>query len=330
MLVSIDSITEVETNEPTFVYDISTEKTNLFFANGILVHNTDSIFLFLDDILKMVLKDKYNETDNKEKATLTIKIVKQIANFINNKILPEAMVMHNTNNNDNEYTQRMTLQFKEEFVIRRGIYCVKKRYALWTIREGRNDIDKIDIKGLAPVRADTPQYIREFMIGLIHHILRTDNLDKKSITKKIINAIDEYKKLLEDGDIKAGIPGSYGMREYTKEPVAIKTMKIYNILFGETFRSGDRSYRFDIKHIFKEKIPDYGEKLQKIIDMDLLNKNQKEIKCISIPRDGKLDPNIFIPDEKSMMEVSIHKKLSNITDILGISTRTVEEEDLYW
>ncbi|WP_457611948.1 DNA polymerase domain-containing protein [Methanocaldococcus sp.] len=94
-IVRVKKVEKIDYNG--YVYDIEVEDTHRFFANGILVHNTDGVFL--------TIKGKDRE--------YILKRAKEFVKYINNKLPGD-----------------MELEFEGFF--KRGIFITKKKYALIT------------------------------------------------------------------------------------------------------------------------------------------------------------------------------------------------------
>ncbi|MFU8651977.1 DNA polymerase domain-containing protein [Methanotorris formicicus] len=142
-----------------YVYDIEVEDTHRFFANGILVHNTDGFYA--------VWKEKIDKDE-------LIKKVHEFLDMINSK-LPE----------------NMELEF--EGFYKRGIFITKKRYAII------DENNKIIIKGLEFVRRDWANIAKKTQKAVLKTLLIEGNVDKATkIIQNVIDDLKKGKVNKED------------------------------------------------------------------------------------------------------------------------------------
>lgn len=312
----IVSVEKIENNVPEYVYDIEVDNNHMFFANDILVHNTDSMFLFIEPVLKSLYGDKYDSISEDEKTETTLKIVRKCSEYINTYIIPEMLKRHNAG--DSELATKYNFTFKEELVIKRAMFLdAKKKYALWIINKEGNKIDNLSITGMEVVRADFSRFTKQMLQDVIDKILR-EEYSSFQILNLIDKYIDEYKTRLMAGDYTLGVPGGWGAREYKVLTKTIRGMKIYNVIYGPTFYEGDRGYTFTISKVDGSKIKDYDKKLKQMRVEGLLIKND-QIDVITVPEGVNLDTSIFYPDIDAMLDIAIYKRLEPIIDIFGIN-----------
>lgn len=308
-----------------YVYDVSVPGNEMFFANDILVHNTDSMFLHIDPVLKSIYGVEYEEVSEDDKINKTLEIIKNVSNYINDYVMKKLLYLHNTNP-ETSLASKFNFQFKEEFVIKRALFLEeKKRYAAWVVlKEGRK-IDQLNITGIEVVRSDYPKYSRNMLYELLDSLLRK-NMNRTEAIAFIDKSIKEYLAILRTGNIEAGIPGSWGLHTYAKDTRIINAMKVYNIITGtNTFISGDRGYRFELK----------GFKLDSAT-MDKLDNFKKEnnltnnlIMTIAIPENKPLPLDKIILNEEKMVEFSIYKRLEPILNILNINVTKPDTPDAW-
>lgn len=177
-MIKIECLGELECD----VYDLETEKTNKFFGNDILVHNsvylnmgplvervyegrektTESIVSFLDKICKVEL-EKYIESCYQE-----------LADYVN------------------AYDQKM--QMKRENIADRGIWTAKKRYILnvWDSEGVRYEEPKLKMMGIEAVKSSTPAPCRK-MIKNALKLMMSGTEDE--VIEFIENARKEFRKL---------------------------------------------------------------------------------------------------------------------------------------
>ncbi|ACX71955.1 DNA-directed DNA polymerase [Methanocaldococcus vulcanius M7] len=142
-----------------YVYDIEVENTHRFFANGILVHNTDGFYA--------VWKEKISKDDLIKKALEFVK-------YINSK-LPGTM----------------ELEFEGYF--KRGIFITKKRYALI------DENGRVIVKGLEFVRRDWSNLARITQRRVLEALLLEGDINKaKKAIQDVIKDLREKKIKKED------------------------------------------------------------------------------------------------------------------------------------
>lgn len=320
-LSTIANVEELGKNE-NYVYDINIPGNGMFFGNGILCHNTDSIFLYVADVLKALYGDKYDEVSDEEKTDMSLNIIRYISDYINNHSIKTILQCHNTPSEDTEIGRKFDYQFKEEFIIRKALYLeAKKKYATWIISKEGNLVDKLEIVGMESVRSSEPPFTRSMIKTIVENILK-NNYQQVEIIRFINKSIKEYKRLLKEGSYEAGVPGSWGLREYDKPTKPIRAMMTYNNLIKNEFKAGDKGYVFDIKRINLSSVKD-KESFRKHLDKikqtgyDL----NGEINVVAIPAGEKLDTKIFEIDYDKMLDRSVYKRIEFIENLYDVNVR---------
>jgi hypothetical protein len=206
-----------------YVYDISIENQDpFFFANDILVHNTDSCYFSAYPTLKQDIDSRKIEW-NKDVA---IQLYDQIAENTNASF-PQFMerAFHCPRKNG------AIIKAGRELVADRGIFMTKKRYAVNIYdKEGKRlDVNgkrgKIKAMGLDLKRADTPKYIQNFLFDILEDVLagvsRVEIVEKIKAFKinleqqpawtkgspKGVNKLTWYGEQQEKADKKINMPG---------------------------------------------------------------------------------------------------------------------------
>ncbi|AIJ05865.1 DNA polymerase II, family B [Methanocaldococcus bathoardescens] len=142
-----------------YVYDIEVEDTHRFFANGILVHNTDGFYA--------IWKEKISKDELIKKAL-------EFVDYINSK-LPGTM----------------ELEFEGYF--KRGIFVTKKRYALI------DENGRVTVKGLEFVRRDWSNIAKITQRKVLETLLVEGSIEKaKKIIQDVIKDLREKKIKKED------------------------------------------------------------------------------------------------------------------------------------
>lgn len=322
-------VKEIKSNSsPIDVYDLTIDNaSHTFFANNILVHNTDSIFVKFEAALKAIYGDKYDETDESEKIDKLIELNENCANYINTILIPDMLERHNTSPTESS-AKKFNFNLKQELVIRRSVYFnKKKKYATWIVRENGKPIDKINNTGMEVVRSDYSEFTRNMMSDFIDIILRLGT-DETKIIVKLSDYKEKYNELLKAGSTVAGIPGSWNRENYANNrlPRNVKAMLIYNTIYGNTFKTMDKGYRFDLIGINLQKFPDDIQKrLLALKDSGKLG-NDGSFDCIMIPSGSKLDTEVFEIDYDKMIDFSITKRLKDICNMYNVD---VKDTDTY-
>lgn len=315
------SVKKLSTEDVKDVYDISVPNNDMFFANSVLVHNTDSIFLYIDPVLRAVLGEDYDSTTDEEKIDLTLKIVKKCADYVNEYVIKELLRYHNTPSDDS-IASKYDFNFKEELVIKRALFGdVKKKYAIWQVlKEGKN-IDKLAVTGFEVVRSDYPRFSREIMQDLLEAIIK-----KGELRTQLINRIDDYvtryKKLLNSGSTDAGIPCVWNNRNYKVVPRHVKGMWVYNACYGPVFQPGDKGYRFELNMINTSRLSDDAK--EKLQEFQTNHNKGKLVKFITIPAYKTLDTRYFEPNTNKMLDYAVYDRVDHLVDIFGINVKNTD------
>ena len=175
------------------VYDIEVEDNHNFFANDLLVHNSN-YFNFGE------VKEKYApDMDFMEFADI---MEKQVLDPFITKIFDIFAKQRNTVSH---------LEFKREGIITKQFVLAKKKYMTELLADEDKVFDPpiIKVKGVETVRSSTPQFNRERIMDVIQYIF--DTLDKKKILKLLRTIRKEFKKQ----DI-TNVSSVSGIREYSK------------------------------------------------------------------------------------------------------------------
>lgn len=182
---SVECLGEID----DYVYDISIDDQDpFFFANDILVHNTDSAYFSAYNSLK-------NEIDKGQihwdKDTV-IKLYDTISDAVN-ETFPQFMLdaFHCPK------SRGEVIRAGREIVAIKALFITKKRYAvLYYDKDGkRQDLDgkpgRIKAMGLDLKRSDTPEFMQNFLSELLDMVL--NNAQEKEILERIGEFRTEFK-----------------------------------------------------------------------------------------------------------------------------------------
>lgn len=176
--LKIECLGEIECD----VYDLETAKTNKFFGNDILIHN--SVYLNMGSLVETVFKGR--EKTNEIVVSFLDKICKvELEKYIESCYQELADYV-------NAYEQRMKM--KREIIAERGIWTAKKRYILnvWDSEGVRYEEPKLKMMGIEAIKSSTPAWCRK-MLKKSFKILMTGN--ESDIITFIDNCREEFKTL---------------------------------------------------------------------------------------------------------------------------------------
>jgi DNA polymerase elongation subunit (family B) len=184
-MIKVKCLGEIECD----VYDLETEKTNKFFGNDILVHN--SIYLNINPLVERVYIGKEKTTEGV--VSFLDKICKeQFEPFIQSSYEELAEYV-------NAYEQKMFM--KRECIADRGIWTAKKRYILnvWDNEGVRYDEPKLKMMGIEAVKSSTPAPCRKMIKDSLKLMMNGTEEDIINYIEK--SRSDFYKLSPEDSDV---------------------------------------------------------------------------------------------------------------------------------
>lgn len=175
-LTGVTKIEEIKYND--YVYDLEIEDTHRFFANNVLVHNTDSLFL-------------NPNTKQLQEANQIGKEVEKLINNHFNKLIKEKYERENI----------LEIQFEKLYTkflmpFQRGsTEGAKKRYA-GLLLDFKTNETKIDFTGLEFVRRDWTALAKKFQLELLEKIFNEEEITQfiKDFVKDLRNG--KYDDLL--------------------------------------------------------------------------------------------------------------------------------------
>jgi hypothetical protein len=223
---------KIEYND--YVYDICNPSTQMFFANNILVHNTDSI------IFKIPTKntEQLELSELWDRAEITAEnINKLIIDYTKNILLPRS----------NINPERNQTFFKTELLMESILLLdVKKKYAYkLLIKEGKIlNPPKISYTGIEVIKSNGIKITQEMLKKIIEDIaleVKLNLTEKKENTVKTIEIF--YNNFIEAVNSfnfeYIGIPG-----KWSKDKQIINGMKLYNHIMNEHIFEQSSSGRF--------------------------------------------------------------------------------------
>lgn len=295
-----------------YVYDISIENQDpLFFANDILVHNTDSVYFSAWPILSRDSQIAKNWT--KETA---IEIYDQMAEDVNNSF-PDFMyrAFHCPSKNGS------IIRAGRELVADRGLFITKKKYAvnIYDKENKRKDTNgrsgEIKAMGLDLKRADTPKYVQDFLFEILEMTLAGNSRDI------IVSRIREFKSELQNK------PG------WTKgSPKAVKKLSWYAEQLarspnGKFNMPGHVTASLNWNRLRKMHNDNYSLEIfdgTKIV-VCKLKSNLLNMTSIAYPTDELRLPEWFreLPfDDEDMERILVDEKIENLLGVLNWNLRS--------
>jgi len=290
-LKKVVKIEEIEYED--YVYDIEVEDTHRFFANNVLVHNTDSIYVqskhssFLNILkdgqyIRKLINDSYKD-------------------FIKNRNIKKHYL-------DMEFESALRSII---FIPKLSGVGAKKLYAykeLWV--DGKKASSNLKMKGISAKRSDSSELTRTTQIKVLNMVL------EGATREEVVKFLEEIKNDIENGSItpeQLGIPKGItkNLDEYCP-PMAVHKGAIYsNKYFNTQYGKGTK-----LKYVYISKVPDgYPEEMSIIF-----RKNGEQITKTypveSISFEDKIPPGFEI-DKERMIETTIRAKIEPIFVSMG-------------
>lgn len=310
----IAKIEQLEDFNDEYVYDISVDEENpYFFANNILVHNTDSAYFSaakffegadfdwsVDNVIAL-----YDDVSEQMNESFPLYMVDFFHTSLENGAIIEA---------------------GREVVARKGLFIKKKRYALMCndIEGRRFDAEdspgKLKAMGVELKRSDTPATIQVFLKDLL--MMALSGSSEEDIRLFVKTFRDDFRKW------KGWEKGAPKRVNNLTEKVSMEKK------FGRVNMAGHQRASMEWNKL-REKFKDYySTEIQdgaKVIVCKLKNHPLK-ITSIAYPVDQEHLPDWFkeLPfDHEAMEEALIDKKISNILGVLKWNLKR-PEDDTTW
>jgi len=194
-----------------YVYDIEVEsESHVFFANNILVHNTDSTFITvikdgeegrkIEGALNQMLAEWAEEHGIKPALAPTLKL---------EKIYKTLMFKKSSSSED----------------------AAKKRYAGHLVWKDGYEVDKIDYTGLEIKRSDTSRLTREMMEKFFELVL------KEGKVSEAVQVVKENMKKVQQGQVSVhDVAVPKGVHKTERQSPHVRGMKYGQDLLGIKFR----------------------------------------------------------------------------------------------
>jgi len=202
---TITKITPVEYDG--YVYDIEVDDTHTFFANDVLVHNTDSVYFKTNAEYG---SDGMSTEEINLRAIAIADKIGELADASFPEFCKKAFCIQP------EYEN--IIKCDREVVAKRGIFVSKKRYVLKLVDLDGYRCDKLKAMGLEMKKTTTPKIIQKFLEDVINLILNGET-EWDDIDNFIVDYRDQVKTALPVIDI--GLPkGVKKVEFYTAQHIA--------------------------------------------------------------------------------------------------------------
>lgn len=286
-----------EIHHTGYVYDIEVGTAHMFYANDLLVHNTDSTYF---DIMS-------GKLDN----TQAISRADEIGELVNSSF---TQYMQDTFICSPGFDG--IIKTGREIVSDRGIFVDKKRYMLHIINDDGFDVDKCKVMGLDTKKTTLPKPVANTLNGFVERYLNREDWDTIAID------VVDYKEALS-----AITPKNFTNIGLPKGVKKIKHYTDCHTVDSTCFLPGHVSaaIHFNImlkEHNDKETIPIHtGDK----INVFYLNEHNGRFKAIAIPVDIEVIPQWILDDIVPNINIEAHitrlvdKPLNNIIKAVGLS-----------
>jgi len=295
-----------------YVYDLSIEDGDpFFFANDILVHNTDSCFFSAFS----VLKEQIDSGEVEWSKEICIQLYDNIAEQTNISF-PAFMerAFHCPRKNGE------VIKASRELIGDRSIFITKKRYAINVFdKEGKRKdkdgkIGDIKVIGLDLKRADTPKYVQKFLMEVLEMLLAGKGREE------IIEKIKVFKhELAKNDDWTKGSPKSVNrLTYYTNLEENSKT--------GRANMPGHARAAINYNYLRRLNNDQYSQKIvdgMKIV-VCKLKPNPLGFTSVAYPTDERRLPSWFceLPfDADAMENLLVNEKIDNLIGVLDWNIR---------
>lgn len=182
-----------------YVYDIEVEDNHNFFANGVLVHNTDSIFVQIPNPPSSMDKDGWYEP--------VLEKVNELVGAINENI-------HKWERDSGVENPTMQMSFEALFS-KMAFFGIKKKYFGAMVYDGKKGdihtaplMDRMKVRGFEVRRSDSAVYTKVIQNQLMEMILEGADSDEvfryiRKVYMDIVNKKVSYRLLLRGKKLKA-------------------------------------------------------------------------------------------------------------------------------
>jgi len=258
---SVKEIGDITEKYNNYVYDIEVDDdAHRFFANNILVHNTDSLLIKLNS---------YTKEDALKEGFLLEEIINSSCDEFAKKTL--GVEEHKFNIKFEKLYKRFMQAGK------------KKRYAVHIIWKEGVEFDKIDIIGFEFRRSDVSLITKKTQQKLIEMLINGDTeTDIKKFLRDVITKYRKGKYTLDEIGVPGGI--SKNLEHYLNKDSHVRGAEYANKYLGANFKSGSKPKHVYIKYV-KHTYPrtdvicfEYGDEVPEEFVIDYETMLEKSLK----------------------------------------------------
>jgi len=318
---SVECLGEVD----DYVYDISMRFGDpMFFANGLAVHNTDSVYFTAVPAL---------EEGQELNLDSAVKLYDHISDAVSDTFPQFLKDKFNV-----PLSAGAVMKAGREVVGRSALFITKKRYAINVLdNEGdRPEGGKLKIMGMDVKRSDTPEFVQDFLEEILRDCLNGE--DEQSV----IHKIKEYKKGFKEMD-----PWRKGM------PKRVNNLTVYGAMMSKRANAPATTSLYKNAPIdpeLKKSIPghvrasinwnNYKKAMGDHYSMTItdgakvivcrLKSNAMGYDSIAYPTDELQLPQWFkdLPfDEEGMETAVLDKKITNVIGQMGFDLDKIHETE---
>ncbi len=292
-----------------YVYDIEVNDTHLFYANEILVHNTDSTYF-------------RTHCTNVQDA---VKVADAVAKKVNESYKAFLQQTFLCNEGFDE-----VIKVGREIISDRGILVDKKRYVLHVVDKEGKPSDSMKVMGLDTKKTTLPRPIADRLNAFVAGYLKGSSWE--TVAREVVNYKDELRAVKDVMQI--GLPkGIHGIEDYERQ---------YRQFGEDTRLPGHVAAAIHYNQCLKE----YGDKISppitndmkiKVFYLDALHQlGGSKFKSIALPTDIEVVPPWFLEnfdiDYDAHIERLVDNPLQNILKAIGKRTPTKQDllfDDLF-
>ncbi len=316
----VKSVSKIRKANNEYVYDIGMKDHTKpwFFGNNILLHNSCYFSAY------NTLKNDIDSSKIKWNKDSVIELYDQIGNIVNGTFIDFMLKTFHC-----PKERGSVIRAGRELVALKGLYITKKRYAvLYFDKEGkRTDINnkpgKVKAMGLDLRRADTPEFMQDFLNEILLMVLTNEPQD--AVLTRITEFRNEFK---QRPGWEKGTPKRVNNLTAFKDKEAIKKTNMP----GHVRASINWN---TLRKLFDDKYSMAITDGQKTIVCKLKN-NSLGMTSVAYPIDELRVPQWFkeLPfDHEAMEQIIIDHKIDNLIGVLNYdleSTRTANSfNDLF-
>ena len=254
-IATMNNIEEIEYDD--YVYDIEIEDTHTFFANNILVHNTDSAYLTLSNV--------FEKSANKAEVK---KFANEMSEYVNQNFKEFVRDIFNVQDD-----MRDIISTETDIISDKSLFIAKKKYAMHVVNQEGIDCNEVKYTGMEIIKSDTPKIVQKFLKDLVLFIMDGNSFEE------ITNLIDSFKTSYHEKTLKEiGIP------------MNVRTLNKYLQLLEETGSMKGFHYASKAAIIYNSMCSKNDVKINPGDSIRLVYVNHPDFKCIAIPADAPILP----------------------------------------